>query len=399
MLIVSTLPIWLKDVNCSLEQIGCIFLISTPYSLKFLWAPLVDQIKIPILTKKLGQRRSWALCAQTLLILSALGLSSSHPETKAYITAIYAFFVSFFAATQDIALDAYRIDSLSDKELIIGTSISGIGFKLGLLVSGGGSIYLANYYDWQTTYACMVSLMIIGPIMVLLVKEPNKKTKSDSRITGLYKITDISIWRYLKHIFQSFLNIRHYNGWAYIILFILLFKISDSIPNSTSSLLFIDLGYEKMQIGNAKTVGLIMQIFGTFIGGIVLTHTSTLLRGLMYCGLMQIISPLALLILTSLNQNWIVLLTIAGLQNLLCGLGSTAFITYLSSLCLGGFTATQFSVLHFFSSASRIMLSSTSAWILSRFTIGWDTFYLCSFLLSTLFILPIIKLQRLSCQE
>lgn len=396
LLIVSTLPIWLKDVNCSLEQIGYIFLISIPYSLKFLWAPLIDQVKMPVLTKKLGQRRSWALCAQILLILSALGLASSRPEINIHITAVFAFLVSFFAATQDIVLDAYRIDRLSDEELSIGTSMSGIGFKLGLLVSGGGSIYLANYYDWQAVYSFMGLLMIIGPIMILLIKEPDTQASSDSRIIELYKITGSSLWGYLRHVFQSFLNIRHYRGWVYIILFILLFKISDSIPNSTNSLLFMDLGYDKIQIGNAKTIGLVMQIFGTFMGGIILARTATLLRDLMYCGLMQILSPLILLTMVSIDQNWMVLLVAAGLQNLLCGVGSTAFVTYLSSLCSGGFTATQFSVLYSFSSASRIILSSSAAWLLTGFTIVWGTFYLYTFLLSVLFIFPIIKLQRIA---
>ena len=396
LLIVSTLPIWLKDVSCSLEQISCIFLISIPYSLKFLWAPLIDQVELPVLAKKLGRRKSWALCAQILLMLSVLGLAFSHPEINIYTTAVFAFLVSFFSATQDIVLGAYRIDRLSDDELSIGTSVSGIGFKFGMLVSGGGSIYLANYYDWQVVYSLMMMLMVIGPIVVLFTKELDIPTKSDLKITELYKITGSTFWDYLKYIFQSFLNIRRYQGWIYIILFIFLFKISDSIPNSTSSLLFVDLGYGKIQIGNVKTISLFMQMLGTFFGGIILARATSLLRGLTYCGLIQMLSPILLLIIVLIDKNWIALLLITGLQSFICGLGSTAFVTYLSSLCSGGFTATQFSVFCSFSSASRIILSSSSAWVLARFRIEWSTFYLYVFLLSILFVLPIIKLRRIA---
>ena len=194
-------------------------------------------------------------------------------------------------------------------------------------------------------------------------------------------------------------NLKNNEFDFYIIVFILLFKVSDSIPNSTTSLLFMDLGYDKIQIGNAKTIGLIMQIIGTLMGGIILSRTTTLLRGLMYCGSLQILSPLILVALISINKNWLILLIVSGLQNFLCGLGSTAFVTYLSSLCSGGFTATQFSVLYSFSSASRIILSSSATLLLARFTIGWENFYLYAFFLSALFILPIIKLQKIACKK
>ena len=397
LLIVSTLPIWLKDINSSLEQISYIFLMSVPYSLKFLWAPLTDQIKIPFLTKKIGQRRSWALCAQILLILSTLGLATSNPDVNIHVTAFFAFLVSVCAATQDMVLDAYRIDRLSNEELSIGISMSGIGFKLGLLISGGGSIYLANYYDWQFVYKIMFMLMFIGPIMVLVIQEPKVKNQChSSKMKSLYQITELSIWSYSKNVFQSFLNIKHYQGWIYIICFIVVFKISDSIPNSTNSLLFMDLGYDKIQIGNVKIIGLIMQICGTFIGGIILSTTKTLLNGLLYCTLLQILSPLILLMIVYIDQNPLVLLIIVGLQNIFCGLGSTAFATYISSLCSGGFVATQISVLNSLSSASRIILASSSTWILSKFSITWENFYLYTFLISIFFIFPIIKLKKIN---
>ena len=391
LLIVSTLPIWLKDASRSLEEISYIFLMGAPYSLKFLWSPLVDQIKLPFLTNKLGKRRSWALFAQILLILSTLGLANSHPETNTYITAGFALLVSFFASIQEIVLDAYRIERLSSQELGIGTSMSGIGFRLGLLVAGSGSIYLANYYDWKTVYSLMALLMVIGPIVVLLIDEPHHQAASNAKTESVHEISGSYFTAYLLNTLRSFLDIRHYQGWAYIILFILLFKISDSIPNSTSNLFLMDLGYSKIQIGNAKSMGLFMQILGTFIGGVVMSRTNVL-RGLMYCGLMQTLSPLALLVVGLFKHDASMLLIFTGLQNFACGLGSTAFVTYLSSLCSGSFVATQFAVLYSLSSMSRIILSTSATLLLTKLTISWEVFYLYTTLLSILFTLPVVRL-------
>jgi len=398
LLIVSSLPIWLKDENRSMEEISYIFLASIPYSLKFLWSPLADQIKLPFLTSRLGQRRSWALLAQILLICSTLGLANSHPEVNMYTTAGFALLVSFFASTQDIVLDAYRIEKLSREELSIGTSMSGIGFRLGLLVSGSGSLYLANYYDWATVYSMMALLMVIGPIIVLMIDEPQHQVVPNKATERLYKIAGSNFKAYLLSIWQSLLNIRHYQGWGYILLFILLFKISDAIPNSTSSLFFIDLGYDKLQISSFKSVGLFMQILGAFIGGMVISRID-ILRGIMYCGLMQLLSPLSLWVISSLNHDDSMLLILTGLQNFVCGLGSTAFVTYLSSLCSGGFTATQFAVLYSFSSVSRIILSTSATLLLNHLTISWNIFYRYTTMLSILFMLPVAMLLRKSSAQ
>jgi MFS transporter, PAT family, beta-lactamase induction signal transducer AmpG len=395
LLIVSTLPIWLKDANRNLEEISYIFLVGAPYSFKFLWSPLVDQIKLPFLTDKLGKRRSWALFAQIWLILSTLGLAHSHPETNVGITVIFALLVSFFASIQDIVLDAYRIERLSSQELGIGTSMSGIGFRLGLLAAGSGSIYLANYYDWTTVYSMMALLMVIGPIVVLLIDEPHHPAASKAESESAEKISGSYFTAYWLGTLRSFLDIRHYKGWPYIILFILLFKVSDSIPNSTSGLFLMDLGYSKMQIGNVKSIGLLMQIVGTFVGGVVMSRVNVL-RGLLYCGLIQTLSPLALTVVGLFKHDESILLIFTGLRNFACGLGSTAFVTYLSSLCSGSFVATQFAVLYSLSSMSRMILATSATLLLTKLTTSWGVFYLYTTLLGILFTLPVVRLMHKS---
>jgi MFS family permease len=397
LLIVSTLPIWLKDVSCSIEQISYIFLVSAPYSLKFLWAPFIDQYTIPILSKKLGHRRSWALFSQVFLFISTLLLAHSHPEKNIHITALLAFLMSFFAATQDIVLDAYRIERLTKEELGIGTSLSGVGFRLGMLTSGAGTIYLSHYYSWKMIYTIAALLGFIGMLVIAFVKEP-EKTKIDNSTKDIYKIQEKNFLSYIKIVAKSFLNIRRHENWQYIILFIFLFKIGDAIPNSMGSLFFMDVGFSKLQIGDAKTVGIIMMIIGSIIGGVIVAKHS-IFKSIFLCGIIQVASPLAMYGMTFAGHSETVLLVSQGIQCAACGIGSIAFVTYLSSLCSGGFTATQFSVLYSFSSISRIILSSGSGWILGYSQCSWSTFFLYTTLLSALFIGPVLVLSGLSLKN
>lgn len=392
LLIVSTLPIWLKDVNCNLEQISYIFLISLPYSLKFLWAPIIDQYHIPILGKQLGHRRAWTFASQVFLFLFIILLAHSNPGKSIFINAILAFIVSFCAATQDIAIDAYRIERLSKEELGIGTSISGIGFRLGMLASGAGTVYLSSFYSWKIVYIVSAFVNLIGLLMVLLVKEPSHN-REEASVQSMYQVNETGFWAYLVTVYKSFINVTRHANWQYILLFILLFKISDTAPNSMSSIFFMDCGFTKVQLGDAKAVGIAMMILGTFVGGLVVVQYD-ILKSILICGMVQLISPLALYLMSFCEpQGWL-LLCVQGIQCFVCGVGSAAFVTYLSSLCSGGFTATQFSVLSSFSSISRIILSSLSGWTIAWFDLSWSSFFLYATLVSCLFLFPIFMLSE-----
>lgn len=395
LLFVSTLPIWLKDVNCSLEQISYMFLVTIPYSLKFLWAPAVDQYSVPLLTKILGQRRSWALGSQIFLFIFILLLANTQPEKNIYLTALFSFLAATCAATQDIVLDAYRIERLTKEELGLGTSLSGVGFRLGMLASGAGTIYLANYYSWKTIYIMSALLGLIGMIVIVFVKEPGSAEK-EHKLDEIYKIQNNSFFSYVKNVKKSFFNIKRHANWKYIILFVILFKISDAIPNSMSAIFFMDLGFSKLQLGDAKTVGIIMMILGSIVGGIVIDQYA-ILRSLLICGIVQILAPLSMYGMSLLEDNNIALFIAQGLQSFVCGIGSTAFVTYLSSLCTGGFTATQFSILYSFSSVSRIALSSLSGWAFVYFQCTWSAFFLGTSIASLLFLIPVILLNRSEC--
>ncbi len=394
MLLVYTLPVWLKDINCSITSIGSMFLISLPYSLKFLWAPIIDQCSIPILTKFMGQRRSWAVVSQLLLFLSILCLAFSKPESNLYITAVTAFIVAFFAATQDIVLDAYRIERLTQAELGQGVAMSAFGFKLGMLISSSGSLYLATIYDWSMVYTLMATLGLFGPLMILFVKEPDCQ-KNNPDLDNLYEIPKSGvIIGYLWQVIKYFGHITRHNNWQYIILFIFLFKISDTIPNTISTIFFMDLGFDKIQLGSAKTVGLFLMMMGSLVGGILMSRF-TLLKAILIGSGLQFSSLILLYLLSFFGcnaDNSNILIIIQGVQSFTCGMANVAFTTYLSSLCLGGFTATQFAVIYSFSSMARIVIASISGWVLAY--LEWNIFFLYATILSILVIIPITILQR-----
>jgi len=260
-----------------------------------------------------------------------------------------------------------------------------------MLTTGAGTIYLAHYYSWKEIYILSGVLGLIGMVVIAFVKEPDTPAM-DRSAEKSYKIQEHNFWAYAKAVFKSFINIGRYENWPYIILFIFLFKISDAVPNSMSAIFFMDTGFSKLQLGDAKTVGIIMMIIGSILGGIIIAKQN-IVKSLLLCGALQLASPLALYGLTFLGKNEAALLFAQGIQSMVCGIGSTAFVTYLSSLCRGGFTATQFSVLYSLSSISRIILSSGAGWVLGYSHCSWDTFFLYVTLLSALFVIPVIKLQ------
>ncbi|MDR1012272.1 MAG: MFS transporter [Coxiellaceae bacterium] len=388
MLIVSTMPIWLKDLNFNVKQISYIFLISIPYSLKFLWAPFIDQFKIPWLTGKLGQRRSWILIAQFFLFIAMICMTYFiNYQSNMFVILICAFLVSFFAATQDMAIDGYRIDSLTKEELGIGSSFSGIGFRIGMLVSGAGSIYLAYKYDWYTVYTIVSLLVLTGPIALIIAKNPDHETNVSSRLEKTLDTSENDI--------NFFIKITKHKEWRYVILLIFLLKISDAIPHSMGQLFFMDLGISKIHLGHTKFICGILTSLGAFLGGIMTTKVSNIYKNILYGGIFQYLGLVILLFISYLGQNEGILYLSQGAQCFVTGITNIILVTYLSSLSYGNHSATRYTILYCFNSISRVILSISSGYIFSWLNSNWTLFFFYATLVGALFILPIIKLNKL----
>lgn len=387
-LVTFTIPYHLTLAGYPTHIIGIIFLAALPYCFKPIWAPFIDNYSIPILCTKLGQRRGWALVAQTFLTLSTSILLIFDPSQHLSITTILTFIISFCAATQDIIVDAYRIEITKTKqELAISSTFSVVGFRIGILISSVGALYLSYIFDWHFVYLTTTILTMAGLPVILYIKEPVIKGIKHAA-TSL-----ISLKQYFIVIHNSVLTLKHNQpNWKLIMLFIILYKASDAIPMAMSSPLFIDLSFTSLEIAYiSKAYGLLVMILGAFLGGILVSKLGVF-KGIIICGSIQILSPIMFLLLSIVGHNTNIFITTITLQNFCCGLGGTALVIYFSTICSNEFIATQFAIIASFSSLVRIFLSSISGFVASYFE--WSQFFLFNTLLSILFIPIFLKAHK-----
>jgi PAT family beta-lactamase induction signal transducer AmpG len=392
LLTLSTLTIWLKESGLNNTTVGLFVIVTIPYTLKFLWGPMVDRVSLPILSRFLGQRRSWALVAQGSLIFMLLGLGSSNPTQDIFGTALWAFGVALCSAIQDIVIEAYRIEVIDENQQGSAASSSYLGYRLGMMTSGAGALFLAEIYSWQTAYELMAALMVVGMVTTLLspspkadsVKSHHKKSlkgvKGNTEASKLLqeaRTDDNFITSYLKWVratydppLRSLLNTI---DWRVVLAFILFYKVGDTTLNVMTTPFLVELGYSKVEIANvAKVFGISAMIFGGFLGGLILNHVG-ILSCLMLCAILQILSSLMFVIQALIGYNIDVLMITVGIENLTCGLGASAFIAYLSSLCSRPHTATHFALLSSFGSMARIVLSAGAGYLAD--ILPWSLFF------------------------
>ena len=369
-LILSTLFIWLTRENIDISTIGLFALTQLPWTLKFLWAPFVDNFRIPYFYKALGHRKSWLLFTQLNLSIFIICLGYSNPAENLEITAFFALFVSFFSASQDIVVDAYRIEILDDDYQGAGAAMTQFGYRIGGLLAGAGSLYLTSYLSWKETFL-VVSLIILFLMTLLIFVMPSKNNHLESRKDLIEPFKEF-IFR------NSFFNV------LIIIIFIFSFKFGDVIVGVMANPFYVKIGFTNIEIANAsKVFGVIMTIAGVFLGGYLVKQVG-ILKALIVSGFLQIVSNLLYVLLNSIGPeiNYL-FLTVAG-ENLSGGLGSAAFVAYLSVLCNKKYTGTQYALLSSIMGLARTVLSSPSGFIVEAF--GWTKF----FIFSTIFGLPAI---------
>jgi len=357
LLILSTLSIWLAEVGISKTMIGVLAWVSVPYTLKFLWGPMVDNVRIPLLTDYLGLRRSWILLAQLALWLSLIALSTTNPVLNLWSTALFAFLVGCSSAIQDIAIEAYRIERLPQDKIGLGASVSVLGYRLGMLCSGAGTIFLAAYFDsWGMAYNCIATCMLIGIFTSLFSAEPlvNRHKTSTDILASI----------------KSFVRQR---DWRIIIPFILSYKVADTVLNTMSMPFLLEIGFNKLEIAYvAKTFGIGAMILGGIVGGLLL-HRQEIRYNLRTCVILQIIASGLFVLQAKLGHNVSFLFVSMGVENFSCGMSQVALIAYLSQLCSYHSTAMQYAILSSFASFVRVSFSSLSGWVADQF--AWPQFY------------------------
>lgn len=385
-LTLSTLTVWLTEVGVTRTAIGLFAVITTPYALKFLWSPLIDQMKLPYITSILGRRRGWMITLQCLLIASIIGLGCTHPDISLWWTALMAFMVALLSASQDIVIDAYRIELLDDDQQGAGAAIVVFGYRVGMLVSSAGALFLASYVSWFVTYAVMACCILIGIITVWIAGEPN-----DNKLEETKENRTITEWFY-GAVICPFSEFMTRPSWIAILLLIILYKFGDAFAGVMTNPFLIETGFSKAEIATVvKTFGLGATLLGAFIGG-SLIHRMGLYRSLLLCGILQMLSNLAFVVQAYVGYDVSTLTVVIGLENFSGGMGTAAFVAFISRLCHVNYTATQYALLSSLAVAGRTWLSASSGWVVDMS--GWPLFFIFSTLLAVPGVLLLIGIKK-----
>lgn len=390
LLILGTLGFWLREAGIDRSTIGYLSWIGLIYGLKWIWAPLVDRLTLPVLSKLLGRRKAWLLMAQILVIIGLVGMSLSDPSKQVHAVAWFAILVAFGSATQDIALDAFRIESADTKMQGVLAAAYQTGYRFAMIWAGAGVLWIAastqntpaNIYDhhgWQIAYLCMAASMLIGVMTVLFSKEQ----------TFVPKVVAHSIQSWIK---QAFLDpfadfLKRYKWHAVLILsLIAVYRISDVVMGIMANPFYVDMGYTKNEVASvSKIYGVIMTLVGAFIGG-ALTIRFGIYRILMLGAILSAASNLLFAWLATRGHDLTGLIFVISADNLSSGIASAAFIAYLSSLTNVSYSATQYAL---FSS----MMLLIPKWLAGFSGVFVDNFGYFSFFTSTAVIgLPVLIL-------
>ena len=368
LLVFTTLSAWLRDENIVRSTIGFFGWVTIFYGLKFLWAPLIDSFKLPLIHNILGKRRSWLLLTQISIGIFLYLLATISPNSESLITfAICALFVSFFSASQDIVVDAYRIEIAPVESQGILTAGYQFGYRVAILVSGAGALYIADSYTWEISYKVMSSLMLIGIITTLMSSEPNehkfKIDKSDNLIVAVF-------WAPIRDFFSRYKNA------ILILIFIGVYRLSDLSMAVMANPFYLDIGFTLSQIATVtKVFGIAMTLIGAFFGGIIVLRYGVK-QPLFYGSIMIALTTLMFVIQSIFGNNMNLFILTIALDNFTGGFAGTVFIAYLSSLTDPKYTATQYALFSSLMLVPGKFLSGFSGLIVDNF--GYSELFLIS---------------------
>ena len=371
-LLVATMTFWLAKVGIDTATIGFAVALGIPYTIKFLWAPLVDKLHLPFLTKTFGQRRGWLFFIQALLFVSVWQLGASNPQPGQLGTfAIWALITAFLSATQDIVIDAYRIEILDEEEFAHGTATNQFGYRTGNLIAGAGTIYFASAeglgLGWATAYG-LTAFCIIPAIIGALWIGPGRFVDRFEHVSGMKPgqwLTEAVV-----NPFREFLT-RH---GAFIILgFVLVYKVGDAMGQAMLSPMIVDLGFADLDYISAnKLWGFGALIVGSALGAPFILWLG-MGRALLISGLMMMFSNTMFMILAATGNNYWMLVAAIVTENMTSGIGLTVFTTYLSGLSSIAYTATQFALLSSFAGVGRTFMAGPAGIIAEK--VGWVGFW------------------------
>mgnify|MGYP003385732925 CR=1 FL=1 len=365
LLVFSTLSFWLREAGVSRASIGYFSWIALAYAFKWIWAPFVDRLSIPILTNALGRRRSWLLLSQISIVLALVGMAMSDPQLNLSLFVIFAMIVAYSSATQDIVIDAYRIESAPEKFQAAMAAAYMTGYRLAMIMAGAGSLAIAAWVSpsdayqlgaWSFSYFVMAGCMSVGIITTFICHEPEYHDKQKIK---LKQIENKLEHQHVPRIFSRFIAwldiaivapfadfFKRYGKQSLLILLLIAtYRISDIVMGIMANPFYVDMGYTKGEVAAiSKVFGVIMTLIGAGLGGILLTRYST--YSILFLGaLLVVITNLIFAVLAILGKDLVLLTVIISMDNISAGIATTAFITYISKLTNIEFSATQYALL------------------------------------------------------
>jgi PAT family beta-lactamase induction signal transducer AmpG len=392
----STLLVWMAEAGVDLGTIGLFALVGTPYTLKFLWAPLVDALHVPFFTRALGRRRGWLVFSQALLIGAILLLALTDPARSPLFVALGALLVATMSSTQDIVVDAFRVESLPESEQAAGMAAYVAAYRIGMLISTAGALFIVTGFEaivprgaaWMWGYVVMAALVLIGTVTALAATEPAQSERAEAAARGEDALT--RVFHAALGAFSEFL--RRKEAWV-VLAFVVLFKFTDAFSGNMTVPFVIDIGFTRNDYAViVKGVGIVATLAGGFAGGFVARRYS-LATSLWIGGIVQAMSNLSFswLALVGVNE-WALTLAITS-DNFCNAIGTVIFVAYLSALCQNPLhTATQYALLTALAAVGRTYLSSGAGY-LAKAT-GWPMFFAISVLVAIPSLMLLAYLQR-----
>ncbi|MEM7043394.1 MAG: MFS transporter [Pseudomonadota bacterium] len=427
LLILKTLSAWLADVGVEKSTIGLFGFVMAPYAFKFLWAPVMDGMPLRPLTSMFGRRRGWLLASQVCLMAAIFGLGQTHPSIDPFMTALMAFLVAFFSASQDIVIDAYRIELLSDHQQGAGAANVVTGYRIGMWVAGAGALYVADLAGWSVAYTAMALLILIGVVTVLVLPEPDSdrptaSTADDATAAqqnrtlylmiaaGIGLFLGVVVWdqyglraglvagvaaaailavlstlfgrssAYRRAAIQPFQDFFQRNGLTIalvILAFISLFKASDVLLTLMANPFYLEVGFTKSQIAWVSgTFGFLVTFLGAYIAGAMIYRIG-IMPGLWISGVLMMASNLMFALQAYVGAHYGLFHLTILVENLSGGMGTTAFVAYLASLCNRQYTAVQYALLtSFMQMLGKFVIVPSSGFLVEDF--GWINFFVLS---------------------
>ena len=374
----STLLVWMTEAGVNLGTIGLFALVGTPYTIKFLWAPVIDALNVPILARRFGRRRGWLLASQFLLMAAIVFLGLCDPSVSALVVAIGALLVATASATQDIVVDAFRVESLDESEQAAGMASYVAAYRIGMLVSTAGALFMVSGFQslglshsaaWSAGYAAMAVLVLIGMATTLAAKEPAQSAAADAVLAR-----EKTLQRVIEAAVGAFSEFLSREAAVVALAFVVLFKFTDALSGTMTAPFVIDLGFSRNEYAAIiKGVGLAATLIGGFAGGSV-ARAYSLPASLWIGGLAQGFANLAFSWQAVLGHNaaWLTFAIVA--ENFTSAIGTVIFVAYLSALCRNPLhTATQYALLTALAAFGRTYLSSAAGFIAAA--TGWVWFF------------------------